>query len=178
MSSKTFSLRKPQATDGYALNQLVKRCPPLDTNSVYCNLLQCTDFSDTSIAAENTEGELVGFISGYRPPSRPDTLFIWQVAVDSSMRGQGLAISMLMGLIQRTAKEGVCWLETTISPGNGASEALFAKAFRTLGVEAQTSVLFDSATHFDGQHDDEVLYRAGPFTLSTPPSNQEKQESA
>ena len=178
MSSKTFSLRIPQATDGYALNQLVKRCPPLDTNSVYCNLLQCTDFSATSIAADNTEGELVGFISGYRPPARPDTLFIWQVAVDSSMRGQGLAISMLMGLIQRTANEGVCWLETTISPGNGASEALFAKAFRTLGVEAQTSVLFDRTTHFDGQHDDEILYRAGPFTLSTPPSNQEKQESA
>ena len=178
MSSKTFSLRIPQATDGHALNQLVERCPPLDTNSVYCNLLQCTDFSATSIAAENTEGDLVGFISGYRPPSRPDTLFIWHVAVDSSMRGQGLAISMLMELIQRTAREGVCWLETTISPGNTGSEALFAKAFRTLGVEAQTSVLFSRADHFDGRHDDEILYRAGPFTLSTPPSNQENQESA
>src|SRR5690606_41246864 len=93
MSSKSFSLRVPRATDGYALNQLVKRCPPLDTNSVYCNLLQCTDFSATSIAAEHTDGELVGFISGYCPPSRPDTLFIWQVAVDDRMRGQGLAIS-------------------------------------------------------------------------------------
>src|SRR5690554_4318868 len=116
MSSKTFSLRIPQATDGHALNQLVERCPPLDTNSVYCNLLQCTDFSATSIAADNPEGELVGFISGYRPPSRPDTLFIWQVAVDDRMRGQGLASSMLLELIRRTADAGVRWLETTISP--------------------------------------------------------------
>lgn len=165
MSAKPFSLREPQATDGYALNQLVKRCPPLDTNSVYCNLLQCTDFSSTSIAAENDQGELVGFISGYRPPARPDTLFIWQVAVDSSMRGQGLALKMLMGLTERTAADGVRWLETTISPGNTASEALFAKAFRQLGVEPETRVLFSRAEHFDGQHDDEVLYRAGPFSV-------------
>lgn len=165
MSAKPFSLREPQATDGYALNQLVKRCPPLDTNSVYCNLLQCTDFSSTSIAAENDQGELVGFISGYRPPARPDTLFIWQVAVDSSMRGQGLALKMLMGLTERTAAVGVRWLETTISPGNTASEALFAKAFRQLGVEPETRVLFSRAEHFDGQHDDEVLYRAGPFSV-------------
>src|SRR5690606_42164986 len=66
--------------------ELVARCQPLDTNSVYCNLLQCSDFADTAIAAEDANGQLVGFISGYRPPSRPDTLFVWQVAVDASMR--------------------------------------------------------------------------------------------
>lgn len=176
MSSTTYSLRRPVATDGYALNQLIERCPPLDTNSVYCNLLQCTDFSSTAIAAENTQGELVGFISGYRPPARPDTLFVWQVAVDSSMRGQGLAAAMLMSLIERVAEEGVKWLETTISPGNGASEALFAKAFRQLGVEAETKVIFSREIHFNGQHDDEVLYRAGPFV--TPVKLNNSQESA
>ena len=175
MSSITYSLRRPVATDGYALNKLIERCPPLDTNSVYCNLLQCTDFSATSIAADNSQGELVGFISGYRPPSRPDTLFVWQVAVDGSMRGQGLAVAMLMNLIERTANDGVQWLETTISPGNIASEALFAKAFRHLGVEASTQVIFSRETHFNGQHDDEVLYRAGPF--STPFTTNNTQES-
>ncbi|PRB83795.1 diaminobutyrate acetyltransferase [Pseudomonas sp. MYb185] len=178
MSSKPFSLRKPRATDGYALNQLVERCPPLDTNSVYCNLLQCTDFSATSIAADNSQGELVGFISGYRPPARPDTLFIWQVAVDSSMRGQGLALSMLLNLVERAAADGVRWLETTISPGNTGSEALFAKAFRQLGVDAQTQVLFNRATHFHGQHDDEVLYRAGPFAPFAQLAHSKNQETA
>ncbi len=164
MSSTTYSLRRPIATDGYVLNKLIERCPPLDSNSVYCNLLQCTHFSATSIAADNSQGELVGFISGYRPPMRPDTLFVWQVAVDSRMRGQGLAAAMLMSLIERTAKDGVQWLETTISPGNNASEALFAKAFRQLGIEATTQVVFSRENHFNGQHDDEVLYRAGPFS--------------
>lgn len=166
-NSTETTLRCPRATDGYALNQLVKRCPPLDTNSVYCNLLQCSDFAATGIAAENAEGELVGFISGYRPPARPDTLFVWQVAVDDRLRGQGLALRMLMGLIERCAANGVRWLETTISPGNLASEALFRKAFSQLGVTPQTNVVFARNQHFDGQHDDEVLYRAGPFTIKT-----------
>lgn len=89
------------------------------------------------------------------------------------MRGQGLGISMLMALIERTAAHGVRWLETTISPGNGASEALFAKAFRQLGVTASTEVLFSRAHHFNGQHDDEVLYRAGPFAIPVKLDNQE-----
>ena len=109
----------------------------------------------------------MGFISGYRPPSRSNTLFVWQVAVDSRMRGQGLALKMLMTLVKRVAAEGVDHIETTISPGNEGSEALFKKAFRELGAEYETSVLFSSADHFDGKHDDEVLYRAGPFALTT-----------
>ncbi|MFN3580262.1 MAG: diaminobutyrate acetyltransferase [Pseudomonas sp.] len=166
MNKTPITLRKPTATDGYALNQLVARCSPLDTNSVYCNLLQCADFADTAIAAVTEEGDLVGFISGYRPPNRADTLFVWQVAVDSSMRGQGLALSMLMALVERVQGEGVIRLETTISPGNAASEALFKKAFKLLEFDYSTQVVFTREQHFNGQHDDEVLYSAGPFATT------------
>ena len=167
LSFPTVVLRRPTDGDGYNLHQLVARCQPLDTNSVYCNLLQCSDFADTAIAAENAQGELVGFISGYRPPSRPDTLFVWQVAVDGSMRGQGLALRMLLALTERVAREhGVRYMETTISPDNAASQALFKRAFDKLGADCTTRTLFSRAEHFAGQHEDEVLYRAGPFTVS------------
>ena len=176
MSIATVTLRQPTDRDGYSLNQLVARCQPLDTNSVYCNLLQCTDFSDTSIAAENESGTLVGFISGYRPPARPDTLFIWQVAVDSSMRGQGLALRMLLALVERTARQhGVRYLETTISPDNAASQALFIKAFRTLDAYFETRTLFGRDRHFAGLHEDETLYRAGPLSLSQTTSRNTEQ---
>lgn len=164
MSIATTTLRQPTDQDGYSLHQLVARCQPLDINSVYCNLLQCTDFSATAIAAENGQGDLVGFISGYCPPARPDTLFVWQVAVDSSLRGQGLALQMLLTLVQRVAVEqGVRYLETTISPDNSASIALFGKAFATLGISHTTKLLFSAEQHFSGRHADEVLYRAGPL---------------
>lgn len=177
MSVPTVTLRRPTDGDGSSLHELVARCQPLDTNSVYCNLLQCSDFADTSIAAVNADGQLVGFISGYRPPSRPDALFVWQVAVDASMRGQGLALRMLMALITRVAREqGVCFLETTISPDNGASQALFKKAFAQLKVDYSTRTLFSRAEHFAGKHEDEVLYRAGPFDAPNP--EEELEENA
>jgi len=77
-SADAFELnfRQPTAEDGYPLNQLVANSPPLDPNSVYCNLLQCTHFAETSVAVEES-GQLVGFISAYIPPAKLDTVFVW-----------------------------------------------------------------------------------------------------
>jgi L-2,4-diaminobutyric acid acetyltransferase len=161
MEINDIRFRPPVAEDGAALNELVTRCPPLDPNSVYCNLLQCTDFADTSIAADDN-GRLIGFASGYRPPARPDTLFVWQVALDEQYRGRGIAKAMLVHLFERLQTQGVCCLETTISPGNRASEKLFRSLFRTLNLSCQTRLLFGRDRHFGGRHDDEVLYRAEP----------------
>ena len=168
MSMTTF--RKPVSTDGQPLNELVDHCPPLDTNSTYCNLLQCTHFADTSIAAIKVDADsgdeaLVGFISGYIPPSRPNTLFVWQVAVDASCRGQGLALRMLMALIERCRSEkSIDYIETTITPGNTASEALFSRAYQRLNAPIEKTVLFSRKAHFADQHDDEMLWRGGPMT--------------
>lgn len=159
-----LAIRHPSDSDGLSVHELVSRCQPLDTNSVYCNLLQCTDFAETSLLAEDKEGLLAGFISGYRPPSRPDTLFVWQVAVDAPMRGQGLALCMLKTLCAQVARQGVSYLETTISPGNASSRALFFKLFSWLGSGFSTRTLFSRTGHFSGKHEDEVLYRAGPFS--------------
>src|SRR3546814_3090873 len=41
-------LRMPRTEDGPAISRLVGDCPPLDVNSAYCNLLQCTHFADRS----------------------------------------------------------------------------------------------------------------------------------
>merc|ERR1712169_161542 len=41
-----FSFRKPVSTDGSDVFALVERCKPLDVNSMYCNLLQCSHFAD------------------------------------------------------------------------------------------------------------------------------------
>src|SRR5690606_24034509 len=85
-----LSLSRPAPEDGFLLNRLIAASPPLDTNSVYCNLLQTTHFNDTAIAAK-LDDELVGFVSGYLLPAKPDTLFIWQIVIAETMRGQGLA---------------------------------------------------------------------------------------
>lgn len=156
-----IALREPRAEDGSAVYQLIANCPPLDTNSMYCNLLQCTHFSATSVAAE-LNGDLVGFISGYIQPDKPDTLFIWQVAVGEKARGQGLAGRMLKEILARPACEAVRFIETTITPDNQASWALFESLTNKLGTELKRSVMFERQQHFAGQHETEMLARIGP----------------
>ena len=148
-----------------AINQLIADSPPLDTNSVYCNLLQCSHFAETSIFAKSGE-QCAGFISGYLIPSRPNTLFIWQVVVSTKARGQGLAFRMLEQLVQRPACAEVQYIETTITSGNEASWALFRKIARLLKAPLQESVGFDEKIHFYGAHETEHLLRIGPFQNS------------
>jgi len=145
-----------------ALHRLVRACPPLDPNSSYCNLLQCSHFKSTSIAA-TLEGELVGSVTGYRIPERPDTLFIWQVAVHPSARGKGLARAMLRNLQRRTGSEGIRYIETSITPDNEASLKLFTGFAAGQQAEMTRSVMFERATHFEGAHETEYLFRIGPF---------------
>jgi L-2,4-diaminobutyric acid acetyltransferase len=153
-------LRRPTEKDGPALYDLVKRCPPLDENSRYCNLLQTSHFGGTAIVAER-DGALCGFITGYRIPERPNTLFVWQVGVSPEGRGQGLAPRMLLALLERL--DDVDLIETTVTPDNAASAAMFEKVAAELGAPINRSVLFETQTHFDGQHENEVLCRIGPF---------------
>lgn len=142
--------------------KLIKRCPPLDINSSYCNLLQCGHFSSTSAAAE-VDSEIAGFISGYLVPTRPNTLFIWQVAVDERARGLGLASQMLLHILSRPSRKRIHYLETTITEDNQPSWALFKSLAKRLDAEFQSSIWLDKQTHFDNQHDSEFLIRIGPF---------------
>ena len=142
--------------------RLIGSCPPLDTNSSYCNLLQCSHFANTSVAAER-DGELMGFISGYAVPERPDTLFVWQVAVSEQARGVGLASRMLTHILARPRYEQFCYLETTITEDNQASWALFKRFAKTQKADFQHATWMDKDLHFAGQHDSEVLVRIGPF---------------
>lgn len=163
-SSKNIELRVPVLKDGMRAFRLIQRCPPLDTNSSYCNLLQCGHFSNTSAAAD-LDGELVGFISGYLIPERPGTLFVWQAAVDERARGVGLATQMLVHILNRPSCEGVRYLETTITQDNRPSWNLFKSLAKHLNTEMPSSIWLDKDAHFDGQHDSEFLVRIGPFDL-------------
>lgn len=159
---ESIALRSPVLEDGMAVFRLVENCPPLDMNSSYCNLLQCSHFASTSVTAQ-MNGEMVGFISGYVIPERPDTLFVWQVAVAEQARGLGLASRMLTHILARPHCAAIAYLETTITHDNQASWALFKRLASTLSVDFQSSGWLDKETHFAGQHDSEALVRIGPF---------------
>ncbi|GHF88246.1 L-2,4-diaminobutyric acid acetyltransferase [Streptomyces griseosporeus] len=152
--------------DGSALWRIARDSEALDLNSSYSYLLWCRDFAGTSAVARREDGQPIGFVTGYVRPERPHTLLVWQVAVDSAYRGRGLAAALLDGLTARLAAErAITEVETTITPGNTASERLFTSFAARHGATVEREVLFDAGLFPDGPHDPEVLYRIGPLSL-------------
>ncbi|MFD9435054.1 diaminobutyrate acetyltransferase [Streptomyces sp. NPDC060002] len=157
---------RPSVEDGAALWRLAKDSGTLDLNSSYSYLLWCRDFAATSAVARAEGGEPVGFVTGYVRPEDPHTLLVWQVAVDAAHRGRGLAAALLDGLTTRVAAERpLTAVETTITPGNTASERLFTSYAERHGATVTREVLFDAGLFPDGPHDPEVLYRIGPLAF-------------
>lgn len=154
--------REPVLSDAPKIWKLVQSSPPLDVNSLYCYLVLCMHFGGTSVVAQSDE-ELCGYVSAYILPDSPDTLFVWQVAVNSAFRGAGIAKTMLKDILQRKYSSRVSYMETTVTPSNAASDALFESLAKDLHASCRKNVLFSQNDFGQRTHEDEILYRIGPF---------------
>lgn len=162
MTADEIVLRKPTIDDGAALHALIDECPPLEANSLYCNLLQCTHFAGTCIVAEKG-GRLVGFVSGYRLPDEPHVYFLWQVGVSEAGRGHGLGRRMIQSILERVKPDGVTELHTTVTRSNEPSRKLFHSVARAEGAELTEHEMF-MERHFGGAgHEAEYLLRIAPL---------------
>ncbi|MGP4003933.1 diaminobutyrate acetyltransferase [Streptomyces sp. 8N706] len=162
-----LELDAPRVEDGAVIWRIARDSKVLDLNSSYSYLLWCRDFAATSVVARDGQGEPVGFVTGYIRPERPQTLVVWQVAVDHAQRGRGLAGALLDGLTARVADElDVHRVETTITPDNTASNRLFTSFAERHGAAVQREVLFHGGLFPDGGHEPEVLYRIGPLAAT------------
>ncbi|MET9856195.1 diaminobutyrate acetyltransferase [Streptomyces sp. NPDC006450] len=163
-TTSTVRIDRPRPGDGRLLWRLARDSRTLDLNSAYSYLLWCRDFAGTSAVARDSSGRAVGFVSGYLRPDSPGTLLVWQIAVDESVRGLGVAGALLDGLSARVAAEhGLGSLEATVSPGNLASERLFAAYAARHGATLTREVLFTPEEFPDRGYAPEVLHRIGPL---------------
>jgi L-2,4-diaminobutyric acid acetyltransferase len=151
-------IERPSKEDGAAIWRIARDSGKLDLNSSYAYLLWCHDFADTSAVAR-VDGEVVGFVIGYRRPAAQDTVVVWQVAVAASQRGKGTAAALLDTVVRRT---GVTHVETTITPDNDASNALFRSLADRWGAEMSVAGEF-AAGEFPDEHESEVMFRIGPL---------------
>ena len=160
---QTITLRTAAADDGAGIWTLVKEAGTLDLNSSYMYLLMADRFGDTCIVAER-EGTIVGFVVGFIPPRQPDTVFVWQIGVHPSARGQGLGRRILQALVDADACAAVRFMETTVTASNQASEAMF----RSFARHSRSAIeLVDEGSYVTAQFPDgketERLFRIGPF---------------
>lgn len=145
--------------------RIVKESKVLDVNSPYSYLMWSKYFSNTSIIATNND-KVIGFVSGFLQPETPDTLFVWQVAVDLDFRGHGLATKLIEQLLLKLQGENVSYLEATVTPTNIPSSNLFKGIAKKQQTNCTIYECF-SEDQFPGtDHEAELTYRVGPFTFS------------
>lgn len=167
MSGKTFGaavVDMPSTSDGATIWRIARDTPQLDLNSSYFYLLWCRDFASTSAVAR-IDGDVVGFVAAYMRPTHPDTLVVWQIAVDNAHRGRGIGAALLDGVLRRT---GAKHLEATVTPDNEASISLFRALATRWGAGMTGGQLF-SSTQFPDEHAAEFLFRIGPFVSANAP---------
>ncbi len=134
----------------------------LDQNSAYKYIMMCEYFAETCVVAKQDD-ELVGFITAFIPPERQDVVFIWQVGVDSSQRGKGIASKMLNHLVERNACQNVRFVEATVTPSNQASQSLFRKLARDHETQCTVSEFFTENLFPSDDHEEELNFRVGPI---------------
>ena len=155
--------REPSLKDGAPVYALIERSPPLDLNSRYAYFLLCDHFAATSAVAEDEAGQVVGFLGGYRPPTEPDALFVWQVVVDASQRGKKVAPGLLTAILDRPANAAVTKVLATVGPSNRASRRFFEGFAANLSAPFATRPYLAAEDFGAAGHEAEILLRIGPF---------------
>lgn len=161
---RQLTIRTAAAEDGAAMWRLAEESQSLDPNSPYAYLMAGKYFSATSVVAE-WEGELVGFVTAFRLPDEPDTVFVWQIGVSRTHRGKGIGSKMLNELLAREVCQEVRYLEATVTAGNEPSKALFRGLATAFGTACEVKECFPEALFpaSEQQHEAEWTYRIGPL---------------
>ena len=153
--SAEIHLRPTEATDGLAVYKLAKSSVELESTPCSSFYSLCGDFSHTSIVAE-INGRIIGFVGGYRPPERENTLVVKTVVVDQEVRKMGLASEMLSDLVSRLSTVGVVTLEAIAKSSSEVAAALFNGYAEKHSVEV-SKVDYLTSEQLDGG-DAEVKY--------------------
>lgn len=122
-------LRTPEAGDSPRIAALARRSACRGAASLQPELLNDPTFRETSVVAE-LDGELVGFVSAYRLPYDPGTLFIWHVEEAEAARNSGVSALMLGHLMRSDICADVTRVQTAIKPVDEPSWALFRRFAR------------------------------------------------
>lgn len=158
MTSIVF--RSPLVSDADSIWNLVNSNKPLDENSKYLYILLCHQFSKTCVVAEYNS-KIIGFLSGFISPKNPDTLFVWQVAVDAEFRNKGVAKELVFQTLSQT-EPVVQFVEATVTPSNKASLKFLQNFASQLDTNFTKTSLFSTEILGNG-HEPEDLIRIGPI---------------
>jgi L-2,4-diaminobutyric acid acetyltransferase len=118
-------------------------------------------FADTCLVAE-AEGALVGFVGGYRTPTTPHSIVLWQIDVDGAFRRQGLGNALLHALIRCPECADVEYLEAAVGSSDVAAKRLLQGFARDLETSCEVTLGATEASP-SRRRDGQDLLRVGPI---------------
>jgi L-2,4-diaminobutyric acid acetyltransferase len=155
-----LSIGTPALHDAVEMHLLAEKSGVLDVNSRYAYLLCVRLFQQSCRVVRNQADEVLGFVTAIVDPDAPDTLFVWQVTIDQSARGQQLGARMIVDIISALQ---VRYVEATVTPSNAPSTRMFASIADLLEADMQHSAGFGPKLFAPEEHEAEVLVRIGPI---------------
>lgn len=162
VEAEQIAFRTPTENDGKEMFRIVKESKVLDVNSSYSYLMWGKFFYKTSIIAQY-ENEVIGFVTGFLKPESPNTLFVWQVAIDEKCRGNGLATKLIMKLINKLKSQNIQFIEATVTPSNKPSSNLFKGLAKRYETDCEIYECFSKDQFPDSSHEAEFAYKIGPL---------------
>lgn len=122
-------LRAPKSEDASRITDLTEDLASGEAYATQGELMNNSAFRDTSVVAE-LDGEIVGFVSAYRLPYDPQTLFVWHADVAEAAQDRGFTSLMLGHLIRQEACVGVTRVQTMITSMDERAWTLFRQFAR------------------------------------------------
>lgn len=132
-----ITLRPAREHDAAAVTALAASCPPLDGYQLHQYSIFLRHFGDWCwVSDRDNEGEthaLAGYVVAMPTTTSPDTVFLWEIAVDPALRGEGLAQQLVAQVETRAREGGFARVELTVDPTNAPSLRLFERlAYRNV----------------------------------------------
>lgn len=132
-----ITLRPARERDAAAVTALAASCPPLDGYQLHQYSIFLRHFGDWCwVSDRDNEGEthaLAGYVVAMPTTTSPDTVFLWEIAVDPALRGESLAQQLVAQVETRARERGFARVELTVDPTNAPSLRLFERlAYRNV----------------------------------------------
>ncbi|MFT4639925.1 MAG: L-2,4-diaminobutyric acid acetyltransferase [Verrucomicrobiales bacterium] len=154
-----LTIGTPALHDAVVMHRLAEKSGVLDVNSRYAYLLCVHLFQRSCRVVRNQADEVLGFVTAIVDPEASDTLFVWQVTIDQSARGQQLGAKMIVDIISTLQ---VRYVEATVTPSNAPSARMFARIADLLDADIHRSAGFAPELFAPEEHEAEELVRIGP----------------
>ena len=164
-------LRRPAEPDAIEMRRLVAGTGVLDVNSTYCLPADGDRLCRDVRRGRYATAPLCGLITGYHPPTRPEVLFVWQVAVTHAVRGTGLAATMLDSLVApgpaRPARPPRHRRSDRRPEQCGLTRALRRVRATSRCADNGEAAFLRSTSTPTSEHEDEPILRIGPIVATT-----------